>query len=135
MPFPRKEYQLPNTTLWPLFLPTLDSGGAPSQQQVGYIMYDTTRGSFSVQMLLDTNPHAQTLPGATVYLLYLRNVDPKANITVTWTPTGGASVVTHVLAPNAVILVSDNPGGAGGITALSLQSDTANASYEIGLLI
>src|ERR1700683_2913870 len=47
------------------------------------------------------------LPAATVWLLYVRNLDPTSNITLNYTPTGGGST--------SVVLLAGSSAGNGGI--------------------
>lgn len=67
------------------------------------------------------------LPAATVWLLYVRNLDNATNITLNYTPSGGASTSVVLLAGptpgNGGLFIYFQPAEtAGGITAASITS-------------
>jgi hypothetical protein len=64
------------------------------------------------------------LPAATIWVCYVKNLDVAANITVTFTPTGGGAE-TCVLVPGGLFIYFQPTEGAGGITALTLTSSAA----------
>jgi hypothetical protein len=70
------------------------------------------------------------LPAATVWYVYVRNLDPAANLTVTFTPVGGASE-TLLLVPGGIFLYLNPSEGAGGITALSLTPSAGTTSADV----
>jgi hypothetical protein len=71
------------------------------------------------------------LPIAQSRQVYVRNTHASAKITVTWTPTTGASATICVLGPgDAIALWSQTTGSTYGISALSLTADITNATYE-----
>lgn len=118
-----------------LLLQSMDSAGSPIiNRSIGPVSYDGAVGAFYDSILPTVNATPQTLPTAIVLQLYFRNTHATAVITVTWTPQGGASVVSKKVAPGGFVAFHDpaNPATA-GITALSLQSDTINATYEMFL--
>jgi hypothetical protein len=112
------------------------------------IISDGTTGVVSLQKQLSlvmpgvVFSQAQTLPvgiGATtislpispVQFLYLKNLHAANVVTVTWTPSGGASNVVVVLQPGSMIMFTEaNPVPGSGITALSLQANVGNTPVE-----
>lgn len=88
-------------------------------------------------LVANPGPSALTLPGATVWNVFIRNISGSNTISVTATPQGGAAWASpYVMPPNSVFLImatfASNPG-AGGISALSLGSSGANTFAEIML--
>lgn len=75
-------------------------------------------------------PTVVNLPAATVWIVYVRNLDAAANITVTYTPSGGASQ-TLLLVPGGIFMYFQPTEGAGGITALSLTSSSGTISADV----
>lgn len=67
------------------------------------------------------------LPGATVWMVYVRNLSNTAPMTVVFTPTGGAAetlvLVQGATAGNGGVFIYHNPAEtSGGITALSITA-------------
>src|SRR5579859_1448845 len=75
---------------------------------------------------------AVTLPAATVWVVYVKNLDLAANLTVAFTPAGGASE-TCLLVPGGLFLYFQPSEGAGGITALTLTSSAGTINTEVFL--
>jgi hypothetical protein len=71
-----------------------------------------------------------TLPAATVWIVYVKNLDAAANLTVSFTPTGGGAE-TCILVPGGVFLYFQPTEGAGGITALTLTASAGTISTEV----
>jgi hypothetical protein len=72
-----------------------------------------------------------TLPvSGTVWVVYVKHLGIAGNLTVTFTPTGGAPE-TLVLVPGGVFVYFQPSEGAGGITALSLSSSAATIPAEV----
>jgi hypothetical protein len=94
-----------------------------------------TVGDFrGVGTLIDTTLTTIGLPIAQVRQLELRNTHTTAKVTVTWTPTTGASAVAIILGPgDAICFWHLAAGSTYGISQLKLQSDTANTSFELFL--
>lgn len=85
-------------------------------------------------LLTTTGSTSITLPTAQVRQLWLRNTHASAKITVTWTPTTGSTATILVLGPNDVIgFWHQSTAATYGVSALSLQSDTINATYQMFL--
>lgn len=116
----------------------LDGSGNTLARRVTTIT-DTapTAGDYRGQgSLPDNGAHTITLPTATsVRQFFIKNNHSSANITVTWTPQGGASAVALVIGPGATLGFWDpNTGSSYGITALSLTSSVNAATpYELFL--
>jgi hypothetical protein len=70
------------------------------------------------------------LPAATVWYVYVRNLDVAANLTVTFTPALGASE-TLLLVPGGIFLYLQPSEAAGGITALSLTPSAGTTSADV----
>jgi hypothetical protein len=86
-------------------------------------------------LVASPGPASLTLPGATVWVLSIKNLSGSNTISITLTPTGGAAWASpYVLVPNGIFLTmatfSTNPG-SGGFTALSLGASGANTYAEI----
>lgn len=94
-----------------------------------------TVGDFrGIGTLIDATLTTIGLPILQVRQLELRNTHTTAKITVTWTPNGGASAVVLILGAGDGICFWHTAAGATlGISQLKLQSDTANATYELFL--
>lgn len=117
-------------------LQQLDGTGATLARRVETITDSAPLvGDFrGLGLLPTTSLTAITLPTAQVRQLWLRNTHATAKVTVTWTPNGGASAVTLILGPNDAIGFWHQATSASyGISALSLTSDTLNATYELFL--
>lgn len=122
-------------------LVTIDTTLSPSPQIVTRSLNNPTLAATSEFY----DPFFQTingtrvvsLPAATVYVVYVRNLDNAANITVNYTPLGGAST-SLVLVPGAtagnggIFLYFQTAESAGGITALSI---TATAIVNCCVLV
>lgn len=96
--------------------------------QAGASLYDA-------YLTVGTSPLAVTLPAATCFNLYVRNISGSATVNVTLTPAGGSAWVSPlVLYPTAAVIYlgtySSNPT-AGGYTALTLQASAASTNVEL----
>ena len=75
-----------------------------------------------------------SLPAATVWVVYVKNLDAAANLTVQVQPTGGAlpsAANSPVLTPGGVYVYWNTSEGAGGVTAVTLVSSVGNTAAEI----
>jgi len=80
---------------------------------------------------IGTGPTTISLPISPAQFLYIKNLHAANFITVTWTPTGGASNTVLVLQPGSSIIFSEAaPVPSSGITALSLQANVPNTPVE-----
>jgi hypothetical protein len=118
-----------------LLLNQQDSSGVNIlNRSIGAISYSGILGEFLDGILLDASAHSQTFPSTitTALQFYFKNTHASAIITVTWTHTTGSSAVIQAVSPGGILVfwntASTSPAG---ITALSLQSDTANATFEM----
>lgn len=110
-----------------------DLSGVPIiNRQIGFTSYNGTVGVFTNAILTDTNAHSQTLPTTNVLQFYFKNTHATATITLTWTPQGGSSNVVKAVGPGGIVSFWETTTGS-GITALSIQSNTSNATYEMFL--
>jgi hypothetical protein len=75
---------------------------------------------------------AVTLAGATVYVLYVKNLNGTggANIQVDATPAGGTTAILGTLVPGAVLLVFNTTTGT-GYSAVTLTSSSGTSSCEV----
>jgi hypothetical protein len=73
---------------------------------------------------------AVTLPAATCWIAYVKNLDAAANLTVAWTPTGQASS-SSILVPGGIFLYFQPTEGAGGFTAMTLTSSAGTINTEV----
>ena len=71
-----------------------------------------------------------TLPAATVWVVYVKNLDGAANLTVTYTPLGGVAS-NMLLVPGGVFLYFQPSETAGGITALTLTPSAGTTSADV----
>lgn len=81
---------------------------------------------------IGTSPTSITLPISPVQFLYIKNLHATQTLTVTWTPTGGASATVQTLQPGSIIILLEAATG-GGITALTLTGSGANTNCELVL--
>ena len=83
-----------------------------------------------------TTGSAVTLPSGKAFAVYVRNLGAN-NVTVTYTPTGGASqscVITPVTGGfGGVFMLFETAETAGGITALTLTAAVATTPCEVFL--
>lgn len=101
---------------------------------IGPVDYEGVAGEFHNGILIDTNSHSLDLPTTNILQFYFKNTHATAVITITGTPQGGASAVLKKVQPGGVFCAWDPVTSAtAGYTALSLQSDVANATYEMFL--
>lgn len=116
-----------------LLLQQTDTTGTPIlNRNIGPVQYAGSVGAFTNAILSDTSSHAQTLPVVTVLQFYFRNTATAGNITVTWTPSSSSSNVVKKVGPGGTLAFWETAAGD-GITALTIQSDTNPATYEMFL--
>lgn len=101
---------------------------------VGAIQYSGIDGQFTIGKLTSLVAQTQTFPSmiTTVLQYYIKNTSTGAQvITVTWTRTTGASAVVISLPPGSSIAFWETASTSpAGITALSLQTDVVDATFE-----
>jgi hypothetical protein len=74
---------------------------------------------------------AVTLPAATCWIAYVKNLDAAANLTVAWTAVGAAGSSTMLLVPGGVFLYFQPTEGAGGFTAMTLTASAGTINTEV----
>jgi len=91
-------------------------------------------GQYTESINITTAGVTITLPISPCLQLYIKNLDASNYITVTWTPAGGGSNVVKAIRPGGFIAFSDlDTAGTAGITALTLQANTAACKAEMFL--
>jgi hypothetical protein len=92
-------------------------------------------GQFTTYKKLSAGGNTIPLPISPITEVYIKNIDPVATLTVTWTPnTGGSDVTITVLYPGDQIILWQAPGGAtAGITTLEIAASAAGfVEYFLG---
>lgn len=107
--------------------------GSVQLQKALLFQYLGTIFSYSQSQLVGTSPTSLSLPLSPAQFLYIKNLSPTATVTVTWTPTGGASNVVLTLQPGAMIVYVES-NTTSGITALSVTANTVSTPIEWILL-
>jgi hypothetical protein len=67
-----------------------------------------------------------TLPAATVFIVYVKNIQASGNITVSFTPVGAGGASSLLLVPGAIFLYFMTSEAAGGISAVSTTASTSS---------
>lgn len=99
---------------------------------IGAIAYAGIVGVFTDGLLPDTSGHSQTLPTTNLLQFYFKNTHATATITITATPQGGSSAVVTKVSPGSIFVNwSSVTSATAGYTAVTLTSDTANATFEM----
>lgn len=119
-----------------LILNQQDSSGVNILNRlVGQIAYSGVVGQFTDGILTTTGATSQTLPTTNVLQYLIRNTSTGTtgpNITVSWTPAAATgSVIAGKIGPGGVLALWQTISGASGsISAVSLQADQANTTFE-----
>lgn len=74
---------------------------------------------------------AVTLPAATCWVAYVKNLDVAANLTVAWTAVGAAGSSSFLLVPGGVFIYLQPTEGAGGFTAMTLTASAGTINTEV----
>lgn len=74
---------------------------------------------------------AVTLPAATCWCAFVKNLDAAANLTVAWTAVGAAGSSTFLLVPGGVFIYLQPTEGAGGFTAMTLTASAGTINTEV----
>lgn len=110
-----------------------DSNGVNVENRtIGAVSYAGAAGEFDIRSAPDTSSHSLDLPATQVNQLYFRNTHATAVITLTGTINGGSSQTIASLEPGGILVVWQAVTGK-GYTALSYQSDTSGATFEMFL--
>ena len=103
-------------------------------RSIGAIAYAGIVGEFHDGILTGTGSVTLDLPTANVLQFYFKNTHATAVITLTGTIQGGASQSIAKIQPGGVFVNwCASTSATAGFTALSVQSDTANATFEMFL--
>ncbi len=103
---------------------------------IGAASYAGAVGNWFKGLLTTTGATAFTLPTTNVLQVYVKNTHTGAVLTLIGTPQSGASATLCKIYPLSVYAywatqVTGTTGSSGaGFSALSLTSDTLNATYE-----
>jgi hypothetical protein len=89
--------------------------------------------TFAETVNIPNSPTSIALPISPTQIVYVHNTHATQTLTVTWTPTGGASNAVVTLQPNGYILFGE-PNVTSGITTLSLQGSAINTTCEYVLV-
>lgn len=113
------------------------TGSVPINRGTGNPAFDCNVGAFTTYQQLAAGNTDLQLPKATVYQVYIKNLDSTNTVTVQWTISGGAQLSVCNLTPGDQIIMWCNPaiGSAGaGVSAIRLiaQGGTALVEYFIG---
>ena len=114
-------------------LQVVDNTGTVTRvnSNLGVLLFAGTSSFYDSYYQVGTSPVSLTLPGTTVQVLYVRNLHATQTVTVTATPSGGASVTLGVLQPGGLVFYL-NPGTtSGGYTAVSLSASGPSTPVEL----
>lgn len=111
-----------------------DSNGVNVENRsIGAISYIGTAGEYDVRQAPDTSSHNLDLPATEVNTFVFVNTHISATITLTGTINGGSSQTICKVGPGGVAVPVWNAAAGKGFTALSYQSDTSGATFEMFL--
>lgn len=74
---------------------------------------------------------AVTLPSATCWIAFVKNLDAAATLTVAWTAVGAAGSSSMVLLPSGIFLYFQPAETAGGFTAMTLTASAGTINSEV----
>lgn len=100
---------------------------------IGAISDAGTAGEYDIRQAPDTSSHSLDLPTTTVIVVHIRNTHATAVITITGTISGGSSQTICKLGPGEEFIKWGQGTSTYGFTALSYQSDTTGATFEMFL--
>lgn len=103
---------------------------------IGAISHSGVAGQFTDGILTGTGSTSLTMPTAKIYTAVIQNTASTGNITVTWTPEAatGAIIAGKIMPGGAMVYANPQTGAvSGALTAISLQADLANTTYQIFL--
>jgi hypothetical protein len=101
---------------------------------VGNITLVGSEASYQSFAAIATAGPALTLPATTIWVVYVKNLDAAATLTVQVQPTGGAlpsAANSPVLPPGGVYIYWAPVESSGGITAVTLKSSAGPTAAEI----
>jgi hypothetical protein len=74
---------------------------------------------------------AVTLPAATCWVAWVKNLDAAANLTVAWTAVGAAGSSSMILVPGGIFQYFQPSESAGGFTAMTLTASAGTINSEV----
>lgn len=101
---------------------------------IGNITLSATDASYQSYAQIAAAGTALTLPAATVWVAYVKNLDATATLTVQVQPTGGAlpsAANSPVLPPGGAYLYWAPVETSGGIIAVTLKSSAGTIAAEV----
>jgi hypothetical protein len=103
--------------------PTIDSRSFNNPTLVATV-------TFANNFFQCTGATVVALPAATVWVVYVKNLDAAANLTVIYTPAGGVAS-NMLLVPGGIFLYFQPTETSGGITALTLTPSAGTISADV----
>jgi hypothetical protein len=101
---------------------------------IGDITLNANEASYQSFLPVATAGTALTLPTTTIWVVYVKNLDAAATLTVQVQPTGGAlpsAANSPVLPPGGVYIYWAPLETSGGITAVTLKSSAGPTAAEV----
>lgn len=107
---------------------------------IGSIVLPATASIYADYFQVGTSPISLTLPGATAFFVYIKNLSETATVSVTCTPQGGSVWASPlVLAFNSTVpdlggvflYCQPSEANGGGISAISLVASANNTPIEV----
>ena len=101
---------------------------------IGSITLAANEASYQSFAPIATAGTALTLPAATIWVVYVKNLDPTATLTVQVQPTGGAlpsAANSPLLPPGGVYIYWAPLETSGGIIAVTLKSSAGPTAAEV----
>lgn len=105
------------------------TGTVPLQKNLVGLAFTGTNAAVVQSQNIGTATVTFTLPVSPVQFLYVKNLHGSQTVTVTWTPTGGASNPVLTLEPSAALMFCE-PASGGGITAMQVVASGASTPIE-----
>jgi len=101
---------------------------------IGDITLAANESSYQSFAAIATTGTALTLPAATIWVVYVKNLDATQTLTVQVQPTGGvlpSAANSPVLPPGGVYIYWAPLETSGGITAVTLKSSSGPMAAEV----
>ena len=102
---------------------------------VGGIELTASEAAYQSYAVIASSPGTSlTLPASEVWVVYVKNLDAAANLTVQVQPFGGAlpsAANSPILTPGGVYIYWNSSEGAGGVIAVTLISSAGPTAAEI----
>lgn len=111
-----------------------DSNGVNVENRtIGSVTFNGVCGEYDIRQAPDTSSHSLDLPTTEVNNFIFLNTHASATITLTGTINGGSSQTIAKVGPGGVCVPVWATAAGKGFTALSYQSDTIGATFEMFL--